>query len=71
MQLFFYYSQHMNSHMVIFTLTVVLTGVYKMLHTSVHMLRTAGCGDIVMCEELNMCLELKHKNIVLIVLRNR
>ncbi len=50
--------------------TVVLTGVYKMLHTSVHMLRTAGCDDIVMCEELNMCLELKHKNIVLIVLRN-
>ncbi len=60
----------MNSHMVIFTHTVALTGVYKMLHTSVHMLRTAGCGDIAVCEELNMCLEWKHKNIVLIVLRN-
>ncbi len=61
---FFYYPQHMNSHMAICTHTVVLTGVYKMLHTSVHMVRNAGC-------RLNMCLELKHKNIVLIVLRNR
>ncbi len=69
MQLFnFLSTAHEFTHVLLHT--VVLTGVYKMLHTSVHMLRTAGCGDIVMCEELNMCLELKHKNIVLIVLRN-
>ncbi len=29
---------------------MVLTGVYKMLHTSVHMLRTAGCGELCLSE---------------------